>query len=155
MNKRHNFGMTKDEEYKYLQLLFNQKIERSDNCWNWKGNILRGRALFSFKHKKMTVQNFSWLIHKGERAPDSIVLQSCNNHLCSNPDHLYLGSKKQMAQKTSKNKKVFGQVLNTSQVFEIRELLKTATKQTDIAEIYGVSNSTISDIKHKRSWHYI
>lgn len=108
-----------------------------------------------------------------------------DNRKCINPEHLWLGTPKENAKdavkkgtmtkvwgrkktkeeidKIQKNRSIPNQkgenhpnnTLKNSDVFEIRELLKSGIKQMEIAKKYKVCQGVISQIKHKRTWRHI
>lgn len=69
---------------------FLDKIEKTENCWIWKGWINKKIGYGRFKHKyahRLSYQHF-----KGEIPKDKIICHTCNNKICVNPDHMYLGT---------------------------------------------------------------
>ena len=92
------------------------------------------------------------------------VCHSCDNRLCVNPDHLFLGTHKEnLADMTAKGRRVTANrkgaangraALCEVDVWLIRELLKTQKPQA-IANWFDVGYTTIGHIKHGRSWSHI
>ena len=68
---------------------FFKKIEKTETCWIWKGNINKeGYGKFWRKDKMKIAHRFSYELHKGE-IPDGLQLDHlCRVRNCVNPDHL-------------------------------------------------------------------
>jgi len=70
----------------------------------------------------------------------------CRNRRCVNPHHLELVSITENQRRGSSTK------LTHADVKEIRSTKPRHGDRADLAKKYGVSQMTISDIRHNRSW---
>lgn len=65
------------------------------DCLIWTGSVDRGYGSMSIHNKNYRVHRIVWQLFNGEipeAATNVDVLHRCNNKLCSNPVHLYLGT---------------------------------------------------------------
>jgi len=136
---------------------FWSNVEKGLSCWNWTGSrSTNGYGRIHFLGKRRAAHRVSWLIHHGE-FPSMCVLHTCDNRLCVNPQHLWLGTARDNAQDMVAKGRHYYQTpgrkrkLNPEKVREIRSLgaIMSAMK---IADLYGVSACTISGILHRRLW---
>jgi hypothetical protein len=140
----------KDETKRWETLVIKQ-----EGCWGWKGKCApRGYAVFSFRQRPMTAHRYSYMIHKGDPA-GKCVCHACDNPICSNPDHLFLGTNSDNQQDCRLKNRSKGSKLTTDDVREIRKLLSQGMYGTQIAKKYNVTNSRIYEIKNNNSWWYV
>lgn len=67
-------------------------ILNEDDCWEWKaGTFNSGYGSFKYKNKSIVASRMVWFLMNGE-FPDLLVCHSCDNPLCCNPNHLFLGT---------------------------------------------------------------
>lgn len=78
-----------------------------------------------------------------------VVMHSCDNRKCINPDHLSVGTQGDNLRDMTDKGRHGHTVLTDDEVKDIRELLESGeyTSQREIAKQYGVSESLISGIK--------
>jgi predicted DNA-binding protein (UPF0251 family) len=79
---------------------------------------------------------------RGRRKPVRYVEQDCG----VNPDHMELVTPAENARRGDRAK------LTYAEVDEIRALRREGVLQQDVADRFGVSRPTISDIEHGRTW---
>jgi len=132
-------------------------IDETTKCWNWTGTKDKdGYGVFHWRNKRLRAHREALTVFGGiDVSSDLIVCHSCDNPSCINPDHLFVGTVKDNAQDALKKKRAFvgdkngRSKLSQSQVNQIR--CEDGIYRS-IAEKYGVSRSTISEIKRGKTW---
>lgn len=73
-------------------------VGKKDDCWLWVGSkqtIRRGKTrygCFNFEDKTVSAHRFGWKLAFGSIPEGMHVLHKCDNPLCQNPSHLFLGT---------------------------------------------------------------
>lgn len=136
-----------------------ERIRISDQgCWEWQGGLSHGYGRIGHNNKTYSTHRVSYEYYKGKIEGDLFVCHKCDNPLCCNPDHLFLGDYQiNSADCVSKNRHSYGEKspnskLTAAQVNEIRELVAKGVKQKDIAPKFGISSSNVSKLMTKASW---
>lgn len=129
-------------------------------CWIWTANTHKqGYGKLNVNGKQEPAHRTAYKLYKGEIPENMMVCHSCDIPECVNPDHLFLGTAlDNMRDKISKGRhrgakggeSHHNSKLNKKDVIEIR---KSKKYQYELAEIYNVSQSQISNIKRGARWH--
>lgn len=163
--------MTEEQKLDRLKKSFEKHVIRQEGCWGWKGPIANGgypvmscrRAIGSDRGHRA-----SWIIHKGPIPEGLFVCHHCDNPICTNPEHLWIGTH----QENDKDKIIKGRArfgapplkqgsengsskLTEEQVIEIKKLLKEGKSTYFIGPIFGVSKTTILRIKKGTHWQHV
>lgn len=131
------------------------------DCWKWVRSIKAGnypRVKVAGKMKLAHV--VSWERANGP-VPDGLcVLHKCDNRVCTNPDHLFLGTRQDnQADMVSKDRSAHGErnghaKLTLEQVLMIKALSEK-TSQKVIAAMFGVNPCSISRIVSGKRWRRV
>lgn len=151
-----------------LEERFWSKVDRRDRdeCWPWTACVRRkdeGYGAFGFHGRHQPASRVAWILTFGEIDGKLEVCHHCDNPTCCNPNHLFLGTRKDNNDdKVVKRRHVFGERVNTAklteeQVLEIKRAKPVgrtkAGYRAAIAKRYGVSPYTITDIWGRRWMH--
>lgn len=125
-------------------------------CWEWcgasKGN---GYGHVSFEGRNIPAHRLAYILFCGEVPPTMDVCHTCDNRFCVNPDHLYVGSRKQnMADCMARGRTAGGnrKRLKEHQIQEIKLRLKAGTAPRIIANALDINYETITAIAAGRSY---
>jgi hypothetical protein len=146
---------------------FWSKIQRGDvdGCWIWIAGLDKyGYGHFWLNGRKTQAHRVSWIFQNGDIPGGMCVCHKCDNRRCVNPRHLFLGTRADN-NKDCNNK---GRRKNTGQrpgeqntqsklteldIKAIRQLYQDRNfSQREIADRYGVSQFTISQIVRRKKW---
>lgn len=128
----------------------------ADECWQWQGGRnSRGYGRFKHHGKIYSAHRVSYELHFGRIDDDLAVCHKCDNPICCNPHHFFLGSRlennrdRALKGRTRSRSGASNQFakLSTEQVAEIKQRLAAGdVSQGQLAKEYGVSQVTISRI---------
>ncbi len=138
---------------------FFERLEKTDTCWIWTGwKMPKGYGMFSFNGVSMLAHRFSYLYHFGELPDDKMVCHHCDNPSCVNPEHFFLGTASDNLQDMARKGRRKGErhalvKLSEADVLAIRA--DTTKSQTALGQEYGVSQTTVGEIKRREIWTHI
>lgn len=159
------------------------KVEKSNNCWLWTAaKDKHGYGAIRTKQSAIKAHRVSWVLAHGQIQNDGsyhgvCVCHKCDNRLCVNPDHLFLGTHADnMRDMKIKGRRADGDrngsrlhpervprgesngqaKLTTLQSIEIRSLYADGNiSQRKLAAQFGVSQTHIGRITRKKLWKHI
>ena len=135
--------------------VFDQRYEKTDGCWTWKGTRNGyGYGIFLMPGEKpVRAHRYAYERAHGPIPEGLVVMHSCDNPVCVNPEHLSLGTRddnnrdmKDKARNRAGDSHHWTKIPE-AEVAEIRRLLGSGLTQASVARRYGVDPSTISNIK--------
>lgn len=166
-----NSEISHEERFEKLKKSFEKHVIRQDGCWGWKGSIAHGGYPVMSCRKEIGPDRghrASWIIHKGEIPVGKHVCHYCDNPICTNPEHLWIGTNKdnnddkirkgREANYPPPKKRGINNgacKLSEVQVKEIKFLLEKGLTSREIGSQYGISKTHILRIKNGKNWTHI
>lgn len=140
-----------------------------DECWLWIGATNgRGYGRLEYERVYQQAHRVSFKIFCHEIPRDINVLHNCDNTICVNPKHLFLGTQQDnVNDMIAKDRASFAgdrpligsqhprALLNEEQVRDIKKMLINGYRHRDIADHYGVARQTITNISTGQKWSHI
>lgn len=133
-------------------------------CIPWTGWTLQGYGVFSTSNgnEKWRAPRFAYTLMYGPIPPGLHVLHKCDNPICVNPAHLFLGTNADnAADKVAKGRQTKGSDIVHSKLSEetVREIRRRyalgTTSQYKLAKEYGVTQSNVSRLVNVTRWKHI
>jgi hypothetical protein len=141
---------------------FWMQVEKAEGCWKWLGSKDKdGYGRFKGDVAGFTYTNahrYSHALHTGEIIQrGTVVMHTCDNPECSNPDHLTVGTPlSNMQDKAAKGRSNVSKGESSSRAkltaAEATMILEDPRPYADIAATYGVASTTVASIKQRVSW---
>ncbi len=145
---------------------FWSKVDVRDQgaCWLWVGAIApNGYGLFFWGRRGRGAHRVAWEIAHGLIPEGLCVLHHCDVKNCVNPNHLFLGTKRDNYQdskkkgRNAKGEKHGMSKLSEENAQEIRRRYQRRSKnnnQYTLAQEFGVAQSHISAIINRLWWRH-
>lgn len=146
------------------------EVGAPEECWRWRGKPQQphgyGRMRLTRDGRYLTVRSnrLAWAVHHGEDPGALHVCHHCDNPICVNPAHLFLGTHQEnMRDRTKKGRHpglpaLNGQAnpnakLTDRDVLEIRcRYQRDGLTALELAREFGISEGHLRDIARGRKW---
>lgn len=142
------------------------RCEEIGDCWEWQGaKALHGGApTINFAGKPRSIRRVL-AEEAGMNCCGKVVTNKCRNLLCVNPEHLQVMSRSALQRRSAKENA--GNWQNAARRAKLAERKRAASritpemvqairddprKQREIAQAYGVSQTSVSQIKRGARW---
>lgn len=114
-------------------------------CWEWIGcRSTGGYGKLTYKQKRYSSHRASWIDFNGQIPDGKCVLHKCDNRLCVNPEHLYLGDHYQNMQDRRLRERTYRQRFFKEDKKKITELYLNGVSQVKLAKQFKTTQGHIS-----------
>jgi hypothetical protein len=144
---------------------FWDNTDRSNGCWVWQGHIDKstGYGSITIDHETFATHRIAYEVYNGVKIPSGkMVLHSCNNRRCINPEHLRVGTQEDNMQdmiesgNSCRGEKNGNSIYTEKQMTEIKTYMKENPHSLAwISRTLGIPYPTIKDIAHGRIWGWL
>jgi predicted XRE-type DNA-binding protein len=143
---------------------FWDKVTKNDSCRIWNGCCLKrpnnsisyGQLRISHR-RRIYSHRMAWELINGPIPEGMEVCHTCDNPVCVNPEHLFLGNHLENmrdAKEKGRMRALSGEdcKFHKLTIDQVREIKKSTLSQRKLANLYGVTQGAISHILVGKNW---
>jgi len=157
---------TKKRWADYRETVLDQYEVDANGCWIWSGSKNQdGYGNVGIKGKSERAHRAAYRKWKGPIPKGMVVMHTCDNPSCINPDHLQLGTQQEniedMRVKGRRKGSNVGEdnaaaKVTADDVREIRSRYASeSVSQQALADEYGITQTVVSQIILRRTWTHV
>ena len=166
-------GIGERHDFEKIKARFMSKINigAGGGCWNWTDAphttgygvlsiIVNGSSRLLFAHRLAYFFAFGEIPASDGRWGTLLVCHRCDNRLCVNPAHLFLGTDgDNMRDKTAKgrNHRPVGMLSPTAKLTDdqVRQIRADNRDRHELAKAFGINESTVRNIRSRKTWRHL
>lgn len=144
---------------------FWMKVDRQgpDECWPWLASVNRGGyGTFTLDGRKIQASRAVWILTFGNPG-DLWVLHRCDNPICVNPSHLFLGTNlDNIADRVAKGRNAdrrgernTAAKLCVADVIAMRQQYEGGVRLADLSREYGLAPGGAWSVVNYRTWNAV
>lgn len=133
----------------------------ADECWPFRGEVWRGYGRYWTEGRRVRAHRYAFQLTSGIEVPEGLkVLHECDNPICCNPSHLFLGTSRDNTQDMIRKGRspvvgvkhpwLGGATKLTPEI--VKEIRLSKESGRVLALKYGVSESAVSRARRYISW---
>ena len=142
-------------------------------CWMWTGTVSTSRHGEQFDHGTLNMKRedgqwipepayrVAWRLYVGEIPAGMCVCHKCDNRMCVNPAHLFVGTHRDNSLDMTRKGRHPVFRIGSSHRFaklneeKVRAILASDETLNELAERFGVSIGAIGHVRKRRTWRHV
>jgi hypothetical protein len=129
----------------------------ADECWPWIGAATNGRGYIGIGRKTLRATRYMWQLAHGEALDASKkICHACDNPICVNPAHLWVGSQFDNVQDMDRKRRRVNanEKLSPELVSAIRVVCASCpdVNVRTFSVVLGINYMTLYDILRRKTW---